>query len=383
MPKYRSGIGMSVFDAALDRLVPLYEEGHRIVVSVSGGKDSTVALEVAVVAATLTNRLPVEVMMRDDEIMYPGTFEYLERMAARPEIDFNWFCACQPCANVYNRKNPFFWTFDDRMNPEDWVRQPPDFAQWLPPNTTMTNVTIPERFPPPEDKTLYAVIGLKVTESRARMYGLYSSGSHITKPNHAGVRNVRPIYDWHDGDVWKAIQDNKWDYNSAYNVMYRAGYSGGDLRIGQPLLNVAGAHMVRLSSKAWPKWFDKVHKRCPGVRSVVTFGADTLRPRRAKGETWEEVFHRTCLNNAPEWIIPRAQRVMEFYMSIHSRHATFPFPDVSPCKTCAGGQGSWKQLTTHMYNGDPDSMRFGGIVPLVQPEQFRPGAGNWSKGKAM
>lgn len=72
--------GRDVFAEAVHRMVRVYGEGHRVVVSFSGGKDSGVCLEVCLEAARQTGRLPVEVIMRDEEIMFPGTFEYAERV---------------------------------------------------------------------------------------------------------------------------------------------------------------------------------------------------------------------------------------------------------------------------------------------------------------
>lgn len=71
----RFDLSTSVFDESLDRLELLYRAGHRVVVSFSGGKDSGICLEMALIAAANTGRLPVEVVMRDDEVMVPGTFE--------------------------------------------------------------------------------------------------------------------------------------------------------------------------------------------------------------------------------------------------------------------------------------------------------------------
>ena len=119
----------NVFDAALDRMIKLYEDGHRVIVSFSAGKDSGICLELCIIAATMTGRLPVEVIMRDEEIMYPGTFEYAERVAMRPEVKFYWIYANQPVVNIFNRQNPYFWVFDPSLPEDKWVRTPPDFAQ--------------------------------------------------------------------------------------------------------------------------------------------------------------------------------------------------------------------------------------------------------------
>ena len=102
-------VGMNVFDAAIIRMEDLYREGHRIVVSFSGGKDSGVCLEICRIAATRAKRLPVEVVMRDEEIMPPGTFEYCQRIYDDPDFDMNWIIAGQPIINAFNRENPYWW----------------------------------------------------------------------------------------------------------------------------------------------------------------------------------------------------------------------------------------------------------------------------------
>ena len=116
MPKRM--LATNVFDAAIDRLKRLYLDDHTVVVSYSAGKDSTVCLELAIIAATETNRLPVHVVMRDEEIMLPGTYELAERTAKRPEVDFHWLVAGQPVINCFNRVLPYFWVFDDRCPDE-------------------------------------------------------------------------------------------------------------------------------------------------------------------------------------------------------------------------------------------------------------------------
>ena len=119
---------MNVFDAALARLTTEYEAGHRLVVSISGGKDSTCCTELAILAARAAGRLPVEVVIRDEEIMFPGTYEYVERLAERPEVSMTWLVAHQPIINAFDREQPYFWVCDPLLDPEEWVRQPPAVA---------------------------------------------------------------------------------------------------------------------------------------------------------------------------------------------------------------------------------------------------------------
>jgi 3'-phosphoadenosine 5'-phosphosulfate sulfotransferase (PAPS reductase)/FAD synthetase len=166
-----------------------------------------VVLNLAILAANITGRLPVDVVMRDEEILYPGTFEYAERVAERPEVNFHWLVPRHPVINVFNRALPYFWTFDPLLPPSAWVREPPPYAIY-PTEINIDSMTTPARFPVEAGYSLYAVIGLRVYESRNRLMGLVSSGGHLTKPNRFGVRNCRPVYDWTDADVWRAIRDH-------------------------------------------------------------------------------------------------------------------------------------------------------------------------------
>lgn len=372
----RKYLGTDVFNQAIDRMKALYAEGHRVVVSFSGGKDSTCCLEVCTIAATETGRLPVEVVLRDEEVMYPGTYEYAERVAARPDISFNWLIARQPVINVFNRKAPYFWVFDPMLKPEQWVRQPPAIAQWIK-ELSIDRMTIPERFPVPSGKTLFAVVGLRTQESRGRMYGLFSSGGYLTGANKYGVRNARPVYDWTDGDVWKAIKDNGWDYNTAYDTMHAMGVPRSRLRIAPPTMNAAGIGELAKAAAAWPKWFARVCQRLPGVRTAAQFGLRAVTPVRRLGETWEETFKRECIEQAPaKWIADRATSAMEKMLSTHTHHSTSPFPEVDPCYTCFSNLGCWKSLALACYNGDPFSLKCG-FLPYVEPDFFRDGAGKW------
>jgi len=376
----RKLLGASVFDLAVERLAALYEQGHRLVVSFSGGKDSCCTLESAILAARVTNRLPVDVVLQDEEIAYPGTYEYAERVAQRSEVSFNWLLMHQPMVNCYNRVAPYFWVHDLELQPSRWVREPPSSPECHVQEVNEKDIcrmTVPERFPPLPGKELYAVLGLRVQESRGRLYGLFQSKGHVTKPNKFGVRSVRPIYDWRSADVWKAIKDNHWDYNHAYDTFHSLGVKAQALRIGPPTMNAWGIDLLTKAAQAWPSWFDRVCRRLPGVRTAAMFGQRSVQATRRMGESWEECFTRVCIADAPVWIRERATRYRDIILHMHAHHATTSFPEVRPCHHCQGNNGSWKGITLALYNGDPFSTR-AVALPYVEPDFFRAGAGKWS-----
>src|SRR5687767_12790853 len=93
----------SCYELARSRLRHVFERFDQIAVSFSGGKDSTVCLNLALEAARDTKRLPLQVLTFDEEAIPPETVEYLARTAEKPDIDFKWYCvpiehrnACSP-----------------------------------------------------------------------------------------------------------------------------------------------------------------------------------------------------------------------------------------------------------------------------------------------
>lgn len=369
-------IGITVFDAALRRLIEQYEQGHTVVVSISGGKDSTVCLELAVLAATLTKRLPVNAVVQDEEIAYPGTYEYLERVHARDDVNLRWLVPRQPMMNMANRVEPYFWTFDARLSPDKWVRRFPDFATEIE-EQCITELTIPERFPVAEGKQLIDVIGLRVQESQRRLLGVVTCGGHLTKEvKQHGVpyRKLRPIYDWRDDDVWKAILENQWDYNKAYDVMLRMGVLKSKMRVSPPTMNEHGLATLKWASSAWPKWFDRLSARLPGVKTAAQFGLHAVRPVRRLNETWKECFHRVCIDDAPApHISERSTKARDWFLAKHAIHSHEPFPEVEPCKRCGGGSiASWKKLAHICWNGDPYGSKLDccGLF-AIEPQYFR------------
>ena len=87
----RKMLAASVLDKAMERIRSLYDRFDTVVVSFSGGKDSTVCLNLALQVARERGRLPLDVYTFDEEAIHPETVEYLHRVAANPQVRFQWF----------------------------------------------------------------------------------------------------------------------------------------------------------------------------------------------------------------------------------------------------------------------------------------------------
>lgn len=221
----------NVVQAAQRRIIDLFNKEQKVIMSVSGGKDS-ICLSHIVIKTMREYGIDFSrlvVVFFDEEAIYPD----IERitMDMRREFlalgaKFYWFCLPIRHYNCCNRlsNDESFFCWDPRKK-DVWVRQMPKFA-----------ITEHKKFKfgmSYQEFSNYALAncsnmcGIRMNESLQRRQNVY----HRREDKHQVL--YYPIYDWTDDDVWKYIKDNDLEIPETYIYLYKVGVHKNKLRISQ------------------------------------------------------------------------------------------------------------------------------------------------------
>ena len=261
----------NVYDAALDRIRFLYDEFEEIVVGFSGGKDSTVCLNLTIEIAKEKNRLPVKVMFLDQEAEWETNIEYIRKTMARKEVDPLWYQIPIRLQNATSYSKDWLWCWKEG---DDWIRPKEEIS--IKENTygtdrfhNMFGAILKKDFA--GKKTAY-ISGVRTEEAPKRFVSLTSSATYkwITFGKKFSTIHYTfyPIYDWSYTDVWASIYKNKWDYCKIYDLMYRYGVDINNMRISN-LHHETAIHALYFLQELEPDNWNKLVARLDGIDTTA------------------------------------------------------------------------------------------------------------------
>ena len=279
----------TVWEATLDRMEYLFKEFDNVVVSFSGGKDSTVTLELALLVAKKLNKLPLKVYFLDQEAEWASVINYVKDIMYKEEIDPIWIQVPIFLPNSISQDNPFLVTWEEGVK---WMREKDPIAiqsgHTLKENAEKEAKTgywytyfvksLEQLFP---NESACFLAGMRAEESPQRLAGLTTGQTykHITwgkklnpKKNHY---TFYPIYDWCVGDVWKAIHDNEWQYCKIYDEYYKYGLPIKEMRVSNLHHESAVKSLFYLHELEGDTW-NALNNRLNGVNQAKHLGKEGI-----------------------------------------------------------------------------------------------------------
>ncbi|GGR68112.1 hypothetical protein GCM10008959_32730 [Deinococcus seoulensis] len=329
------------------RIRHVFELFDHVSVSFSGGKDSTIVLNLALEAARELGRTPLEVVFWDEECIYAENIDYVRRVAQDPDVTLKWICVPVKHRNACSSESPVWypWAPEDRHL---WVRDlPPEAITGLPgydPSDPAARLSIPELsgllFPPSMGNCVQ-LLGIRADESLIRRAAVSRrvEDNYIVKDaggyggandlQHAGnVWKAYPIYDWTTADVWLAPKLLGWDYCRVYDLLDQIGFTPGKQRLAPPF---GEEPMQRLDQyhQCEPALWDRMLARVPGAQTAKRYSRTELYafgdiPDKPPGITYEAWLIDLVRTNFPEKERADVSKGIRSHLRMHYRKTADP-----------------------------------------------------------
>lgn len=258
-----------VFTEALSRIRMLFDTHEEIIVCMSGGKDSTVVFNLALMVAKEKGRLPLKVFWLDQEAEWQHTVDYMDWVMRLPEVEPYWYQIPFDFTNSLSAQTNFLKVFDEAEK-DKWIHPKSDISIKENPTKCNRYHDLVKQIPAAITNKMCAVlVGMRMSESPRRRMSITGSNGKwhgITWCTNAigTTRKFWPIYDFSDDDVWTAIARNHWKYNGVYDLMYRWGTQKQDMRVSA-LIHETSWHAIEMLQEFERDTYNRFVARVPGV----------------------------------------------------------------------------------------------------------------------
>ncbi len=307
----------NVLIAAMERIGIIFTQFPQIYLCVSGGKDSSIMLQLFAFMARQKKRT-FSVLFIDLEAQYRATIAHVEELHRITEdvIDrFYWCCLPLSLRNAVSVIQPK-WICWDRDERDKWVREMPaydcvihegnlpDGWDWFYKGMEFEEFTV--RFSCwfyGQARVQVAVgIAIRSNESLNRFKTIinkkkikYQEFGWTTKlrtsQQDCKVYHCYPLYDWRTEDIWGAVSLFNFPFNEIYELMYKKGVSIHKQRLCQPYGDDQRGSLDQFRALE-PETWEKIVSRVHGVNFGNIYARSSLlgnmKSEKPSGMTWQQ-----------------------------------------------------------------------------------------------
>lgn len=271
----------TVLEAVRERIAFLFDSFEQIIVSISGGKDSTVLAHLALSEAKTRDR-KIGLYFLDEEVVYQSTVDQIDYlMDLFPEnITKIWLqieCRLTNATSI-DEGQLICW---EAGKHKIWMRAKKAFAiqhrMWDEKDQTVRDKNkgfgfydVIDNFERCYTNTAF-LVGLRAAgESPNRWRAVVKNPVTINNKRvywgtKKGVNfSLYPIYDWNFHDVWRYIADEVIRYSKIYDMQFKKGYPITQMRVSSLIHEKSFKSIVDLPEFE-PKTYDKLRKRTKGI----------------------------------------------------------------------------------------------------------------------
>ena len=291
----------NVYVSAKERIEYIFKEFDNVLVAFSGGKDSSVCLNMCYDYAKENNLLSKLSMYHlDYEAQYQMTTDYLDETFKKfNDIKRYWLCLpmkAQCCCSVSNG----YWIPWEKSKKDIWVRDMPKYEYVI--NEDNAEFSYKDFDYKVQDnfcnwfinkygKTAI-VIGIRTDESLNRFRAI-ASDKPVKYKDKKWINNNKAyiIYDWEVNDIWVYNYKYAKDYNKLYDLYYQAGLNVEQMRVASPF-NDCASNTLKLYKVIDPNNWGRMVSRINGVNFTGLYGGTTAMGWKSitkpKHLTWKE-----------------------------------------------------------------------------------------------
>ena len=272
---------LTVLEAAERRIAYLFDNFDSLIVSISGGKDSTVMAHLALKEAHKRGR-KVGLFLLDEEVLYQSSVdqvEYLMNLYPENTIPL-WLQVDFHLTNATSVAEGQLRCWEAGQH-KIWMRPKKagsiQHAPWNRATETVRDKNkgfgfydVIENFERCYKNTAF-LVGLRAAgESPNRWRAVVKNPVTINGERiYWGTRKgenfaMYPIYDWNFHDIWKYIAENNLRYSKIYDFQFKKGYAINEMRVSSLIHERSFKSIVDLPEFE-PKTYARLTKRIKGI----------------------------------------------------------------------------------------------------------------------
>lgn len=275
---------MSVVEAAEIRIRNVFKNGLPVYMSFSGGKDSLCLAQLAVnlIQQGMINPSQLTVQFIDEEAIFPcieKTVIEWRRKFLLLGAKFEWYCLEVKHYNCFNElTNDESFICWDRTKRDVWVRNIPGFA-----------ITSHKKLRPRKDayqdflprvcSNGITITGVRTAESIQRLRN-FAVMTYAGK-NISNKRQILPIYDWSNNDVWLYLKEQRVDIPEIYLFLWQSGSSKNALRVSQ-FFSIDTARSLVKMNEYYPDLMERIIRREPNAYLASLYWDSEMFGRRSR-----------------------------------------------------------------------------------------------------